>query len=81
VVSSRHITTLISGAVNAEVELTTARGDKIVAIVPEGSVKPLGLAVGKVAIAYVKAPWVIVLSGTQTFGFRPATNSPESQEH
>jgi molybdate transport system regulatory protein len=57
------ITSLTDGAVNAEVELTTAGGDKIVAIVTEGSVKSLGLAVGQDAIAYVKAPWVMVLSG------------------
>lgn len=52
------ITGLIEGAVNAGVELTTASGDPIVTIVTEGSVKSLGLAVGKEAVAYVKAPWV-----------------------
>ncbi len=57
------ITALVDGAVNAEVELTLPGGDKIVAIVTEGSVKTLGLAVGAEAIAYVKAPWVMVLSG------------------
>lgn len=57
------ITALIEGAVNAQVELTTAGGDQIVAIVTEGSVQSLGLAVGKEAVAYVKAPWVMVLTG------------------
>lgn len=57
------ITALVDGAVNAEVELSTAGGDKIVAIVTEGSVKSLGLALGKEAIAYVKAPWVMLLAG------------------
>jgi molybdate transport system regulatory protein len=57
------ITDLINGTVNAEVELTTPGGDKIVAIVTEASVESLALAVGKEAIAYVKAPWVIVLTG------------------
>ena len=57
------ITALVNGAVNAEVELTVAGGDKIVAIVTEGSVKSLGLAVGKDVVAYVKAPWVMVLAG------------------
>lgn len=57
------ITALVDGAVNAEVELTLAGGDKIVAIVTEGSVKSLGLAVGKEAVAYVKAPWVMLLTG------------------
>jgi len=57
------ITALVDGAVNAEVEITLPGGDKIVAIVTEGSVKSLGLAVGKQAVAYVKAPWVMVLTG------------------
>lgn len=63
------ITSLTDGAVNAEVELTTAGGDKIVAIVTEGSVKSLGLAVGQDAIAYVKAPWVMVLTGDSNVRF------------
>ncbi len=57
------ITALVDGAVNAEVELTMPGGDRIVAIVTEGSVKSLALAVGQEAIAYVKAPWVIILAG------------------
>lgn len=57
------ITALTDGPVNAEVELTLAGGDKLVAIVTEGSVQSLGLAVGKEAIAFVKAPWVMVMAG------------------
>lgn len=57
------ITALVDGKVNAEIEVTTPGGDRIVAIVTEGSVAALGLAVGKPAIAYVKAPWVMVLAG------------------
>ena len=57
------ITALTDGKVNAEVEVTTPGGDCIVAIVTEGSVAALGLALGKPAIAYVKAPWVMVLAG------------------
>jgi len=63
------ISALNHGAVNAEVELTSAQGDKIVAIVTENSVKSLGLAVGVSAVAYVKAPWVIVLTGEPTVRF------------
>jgi molybdate transport system regulatory protein len=63
------ITALVDGAVNAEVELTLPGGDKIVAIVTEGSVKSLGLAVGKEAVAYVKAPWVMLLAGPATVKF------------
>ena len=57
------ITAVADGAVNAEIDITTAGGDKIVAIVTEGSVKSLGLAVGKEIVAYVKSPWVTVFTG------------------
>ena len=57
------ITALLDGQVNAEVEVTTPGGDRIVAIVTEGSVQALGLTVGQPAIAYVKAPWVMLLAG------------------
>lgn len=63
------ITALTDGAVNAEVELTLAGGDKIVAVVTEGSVKSLGLAVGMDVVAYVKAPWVMVLTGAANVRF------------
>uniref|UniRef100_Q47G04 Molybdenum-pterin binding protein n=1 Tax=Dechloromonas aromatica (strain RCB) TaxID=159087 RepID=Q47G04_DECAR len=63
------ITALTDGAVNAEVEIGLPGSDKIVAIVTEGSVKSLGLAVGKEAVAYVKAPWVMLLAGPQNVRF------------
>jgi len=63
------ITALVDGAVNAEVELTLPGGDKIVAIVTEGSVQALDLAIGKESVAYVKAPWVIVLTGEDSIKF------------
>lgn len=63
------ITALVVGLVNAEVELTTASGDRIVAIITEVSVKSLGLTVGKEANAYVKAPWVMVLVGDANVRF------------
>lgn len=63
------VTALVDGAVNAEVELTLTGGDKIVAIVTEESVKSLGLALGKEAVAYVKAPWVMLLAGEANVKF------------
>jgi len=57
------ITALVDGVVNAELEITTGGGDRLIAIVTEGSVKSLGLAVGKAVMAFVKAPWVMVLAG------------------
>ena len=63
------ISALVDGKVNAEVEVTTPGGDRIVAVVTEGSVEALGLAVGKPVIAYVKAPWVMVLAGDGSVKF------------
>lgn len=63
------ITAIHNGAVNAEIEITTAGGDRIVAIVTESSVKSLGLSVGTRANAYVKAPWVMLLTGTPDVRF------------
>ncbi|MDR2364745.1 MAG: TOBE domain-containing protein [Zoogloeaceae bacterium] len=62
-VFSGIITDITVGPVNSQVELTTAGGDKIIAVVTSASVAELELAPGKPANAYVKAPWVIVLAG------------------
>lgn len=64
-----QISALVDGAVNAEVELSLPGGDKIVAIVTAASVESLGLAVGKEALAYVKAPWVMLLAGPANVKF------------
>lgn len=66
---SGHISKIKHGAVNAEVELSLPGGDRIVAIVTEGSLAELGIAIGKAAVAYVKAPWVMLLSGPQSVRF------------
>jgi molybdate transport system regulatory protein len=63
------VTDLKDGPINAEVEITTAGGDKIVAILTESSVKSLELSVGKEAVAVVKAPWVTLLTGTPEYRF------------
>ena len=54
------VTSLRSGAVNDEVEITTAGGQRIVAVVTRESTHSLGLAAGKRAIALFKATSVIV---------------------
>jgi molybdate transport system regulatory protein len=56
------VTAVKTGAVNSEIDLTTAGGDKIVAVVTNDSVKSLGLAVGKEATALIKASSVLVLA-------------------
>ena len=50
------------GAVNAEVSLKLSGGNELVAVVTMESVKNLGLAVGKEAVALVKAPWVMLMT-------------------
>jgi len=51
-----------AGAVNAEISLTLPGGNQLVAVVTMESVKSLGLAVGKEAVALVKAPWVMLMT-------------------
>ncbi|HEF4757969.1 TPA: TOBE domain-containing protein [Pseudomonas putida] len=51
-----------SGAVNAEISLKLPGGNELVAVVTMESVKNLGLAVGKEAVALVKAPWVMLMT-------------------
>lgn len=63
---SGKISKIKRGAVNAEIELSLPGGDQIVAIVTEDSLAELGIAIGKAAVAYVKAPWVMLLSGPQS---------------
>ena len=56
------------GSVNAEVVLSLAGGEELVAVVTLQSVKTLGLVVGGQAVALVKAPWVMLM--TESSGFR-----------
>ena len=56
------ISHLQPGAVNAEVSLKLPGGNELVAVVTMESVKSLGLAVGKEAVALVKAPWVMLMT-------------------
>lgn len=57
------VTQLTPGPVNTEVTLDLPGGAQLVAVVTSVSVQALGLAVGKLARAIVKAPWVIVVAG------------------
>ena len=53
---------IAAGAVNDEVELELAGGQRIVAVVTHGSAETLGLAVGGPAFALIKASSVIVVT-------------------
>jgi molybdate transport system regulatory protein len=57
------VRSVVAGPVNAEVVLSLAGGDSLVAVVTQGSVVDLGLQPGAAAMAVVKAPWVIVVAG------------------
>ena len=63
-----RVAALKLGAVNSEVELVSAGGDRIVATITNESVDSLGLAVGKEASALVKASSVFVM--TESAGVR-----------
>lgn len=63
------VTALHEGPINAEVEVTTSNGDKIVAMVTDASIKSLGIAAGKEAVAIIKAPWVVLMTGKAEFRF------------
>ncbi len=64
-----RVTQLKAGPINAELEITTTGGDKIVAIVTDASLKSLNLVVGSDAVAVIKAPWVILQAGTPEYRF------------
>jgi len=63
------VTALHQGPIHAEVEITTAAGDRIVATVTDASIKSLDIAPGKEAVAVIKAPWVVLLTGKQEYRF------------
>jgi molybdate transport system ATP-binding protein len=60
------VSAVVPGAVNDEVELTVAGGQRIVAVVTHASTARLGLAVGVPAFALVKASSVVVVADTGT---------------
>lgn len=55
-----QVTAIREGAINDEVEITLAGGERLVAVITRESTQSLGLSVGKEALALVKAPWVIL---------------------
>jgi molybdate transport system regulatory protein len=63
---SGKVTSLTPGAVNDEVELELAGGQRIVAVVTHESASSLGLVVGAEAFALVKASSVILLADLGT---------------
>jgi molybdate transport system ATP-binding protein len=56
------VSAIVAGAVNDEVEITLAGGQRVVAVVTRESTVSLGLAVGSPAFALVKASSIIVVA-------------------
>lgn len=68
-VFSGTISDIKVSAVNAEVIIDVSGGDKIVSTVTIDSVKALGLEVGSNVTAYIKAPSVMVLAGSDSMKY------------
>lgn len=60
---SGKVTAVEKGAVNSEVDLTLAGGEKIAAVITNHSLENLGIKEGIEAYALVKAPLVILSKG------------------
>lgn len=56
------VASVTEGAVNNEGVLTLGVGETLTTVITRASSNTLGLVPGKVAIALVKAPWVILAS-------------------
>jgi molybdate transport system regulatory protein len=63
------ISAIQAGPVNAEVTLSMPGGDSLIAVVTQGSIKSLGLRVGKDVVALVKAPWVMLAGSNNKLQF------------
>lgn len=68
-VFSGTVSTYKEGPVQAEVEITTAGGDKVAAIISSRSAAGLGLAVGKPAVGLIKASGVVVVANESGLRF------------
>jgi molybdopterin-binding protein len=51
---------LVPGAVNTEVEIELASGERVVSVITKASVESLGLAVGKDVFAVIKASNIMI---------------------
>jgi len=55
------VTSIRSGNILAEVEVTTPSGLKVSSVITHDSLGALGISVGSLVVATVKAPWVILV--------------------
>ena len=54
------IVRIVPGAVNTEIEIELAGGEKVVSVITKASVESLGLAIGKEVFAVIKASNVMI---------------------
>ncbi|MQQ99957.1 TOBE domain-containing protein [Glaciimonas soli] len=59
---SGKVTAIQRGAVNDEIEIGLADGQKVVATLTHNSIESLNLKVGSDAFALIKASWVVLLT-------------------
>lgn len=62
------------GAINAEIELTLAGGQKIVAMITRESMARLNLHPGKPAVAFVKASSIVLVTESEDMIFSTRNN-------
>jgi molybdate transport system regulatory protein len=70
------ITAVKEGPISAEVTLQLVTGETIVAGVTDNSVQSLGMAAGKKAQVIIKAPLVLLATGTAGWGFSARNQLP-----
>jgi molybdate transport system regulatory protein len=63
------VTKITPGAINDEVEITLPCGTSLVSTITHSSVNTLGLAQGGEALAFIKAPWVILAAADSGLRF------------
>lgn len=64
-----HVSAIKAGAVNDEIELTVAGGQKLVASITRDSTEELGLRIGAAAFALVKSSSIILATQDQAARF------------
>lgn len=63
------VTAITAGAVNDEIEIALPNGLALIATITHSSVENLNLRQGGEAIAFIKAPWVILASADSGLRF------------
>ncbi|TKI07241.1 TOBE domain-containing protein [Martelella alba] len=73
---SGTVTAITAGAVNDEIEMTLPNGRTLIATITRNSVQNLNLRQGGEAIAFIKAPWVILTRADNGLRFSARNQFP-----